>query len=106
MSSAKGKWTFITNHGHVILCLAQSPSMTMREIASQVGITERAVQRIIADLREDGCVVQQRQGRCNVYQINRDHPLRHALEAHCSIDDLTRLVVDTDGYSGNDSCSA
>lgn len=94
MSSGKRNWTFLTNHGHVLLCLAQSPFITMREIASRVGITERAVQRIIADLRRDNCVVQRREGRCNVYQINRNHPLRHALEAHRSIEDLTRLVVD------------
>ena len=68
--------------------------MRMRDIAAEVGITERAVQRIIADLREDGCVVQHRRGRCNTYEINRDHPLRHALEAHRNIADLTRLIMD------------
>lgn len=99
MGVVRRKWTFLTNHAHVLLCLARSPSMRMREIAAQVGITERAVQRIIADLREDDCVVQHRQGRCNVYEINGDHPLRHALEAHKSIADLTRLLTDRGGGS-------
>ena len=94
MSPSGSRWTFLSNHGHVLLCLARSPSMRMRDIASRVGITERAVQRIIADLRKDGCVVQRRSGRCNVYEINCSHPLRHALEAHKSIADLIRLILD------------
>lgn len=102
MGTAKVKWTFLTNHGHVLLCLARSPSIRMREIAEQVGITERAVQRIIADLREDNCVVQHRQGRCNVYEINCEHPLRHALESHKSIADLTRLVTSRDEGEGHE----
>jgi predicted transcriptional regulator len=101
MSTNRRKWTFLTNHGHVLLCLAKSPSMRMREIAAHVGITERAVQRIIADLHESGCVVRHRQGRCNVYEINRDHPLRHALEAHKSIADLTNLILDHEGGQGS-----
>lgn len=85
-------WTFLTNHSHVLLCLAKSPSMRMREIAEKVGITERAVQRIIADLRNGGYLHRNRSGRCNTYQIKYDKHLRHPIEEHRTISDLVSLL--------------
>ena len=88
-------WTFITNHGHVMLCLAASGDLTVREIALKVGITERAVIRIIGELEEGGVLVRVREGRRNHYTINEDAPLRHELERHRTVGDLIRLVCST-----------
>jgi DNA-binding transcriptional ArsR family regulator len=86
-------WTFLSNHTHVLVCLAADGSQTLREVAAKVGVTERAVQRIVADLEEGGVLERQRDGRRNAYVIHPDVPLRHPLEAHCRIGDLIGLVV-------------
>jgi len=86
-------WTFLSNHTHVLVCLAANGEQTLREVAARVGVTERAVQRIVADLEEAGVLERQRDGRRNTYVIHADVPLRHALEAHCRIGDLIGLVV-------------
>ena len=72
-------WTFLTNHGQVLLCIARNPDTRMREIAEQVGITERAAQRIVGDLVAEGYVTRKRVGRRNEYEVNPDAPLRHPL---------------------------
>ena len=89
----EASWTFFTNHGHVLLCLAQQPELLLREVAQTVGITERAVQKIIADLESGGVITRERQGRQNVYSINHKLPLRHAVEAHCTIEGLIDFVL-------------
>ena len=86
------KWTFLTNHSHVLILLAQDSEMVLRQVAQKIGITERAVQRIIADLEDGGFVVRERIGRRNRYQINTHAPLRHPIEAHRTIGDLLNLV--------------
>jgi len=86
------RWTFLTNHAHVLLLLARNPSMILREVAALVGITERAVQRIIADLEGDGFIVRERVGRQNHYRILREQKLRHAVEVHRTIGDLLRII--------------
>jgi DNA-binding Lrp family transcriptional regulator len=88
-------WTFLTNHAHVLLCLAKDASMVMRDIADEVGITERAVQRIIADLDDAGYIERDREGRRNTYRVFADLPLRHSLEEHRSIRDLLELMNET-----------
>lgn len=85
-------WTFLTNHAHVLLCLATSSSMRMRDIAEAVGITERAVQHIIADLDDAGYIDRVRDGRCNIYRIHPDKPLRHPIEAHRKIAGLISFI--------------
>ena len=99
-SSAGGNWTFFTNHSHVLLCLARDGELTLREVALKVGITERAVQRIVADLEEAEILTRQRDGRRNRYQVHDHHALRHPVEAHCSIRDLLDLVGTETGESG------
>lgn len=86
-----GGWTFLTNHAHVLICLAQEPSARMRDVAVRVGITERAVQRIIADLEEAGVITRVRDGRRNHYEIYGDKPLRHPMEAHQTVGDLLHI---------------
>ncbi|MFO7821573.1 MAG: winged helix-turn-helix domain-containing protein [Lentisphaeria bacterium] len=95
-------WTFLTNHAHVLLCLVNSPSMLMRDIAVKVGITERAVQRIIADLRDENYITPHRDGRRNSYEINTGQHLKHSIEEHRRIADLIRLIFDTKGSNSND----
>jgi predicted transcriptional regulator len=85
-------WTFLSNHAHVLICLDAQPDLTLRAVAERVGITERAVQKIVAELEEAGYLTRQRDGRRNTYQIHRARPLRHPVEQHHSIGDLLRLV--------------
>lgn len=86
-------WTFFSNHSHVLFCLAREPEQTLRSVAEQVGITERAVQRIVAELEEAGVVERQRDGRRNRYVIDSDVRLRHPIEGHCRVADLIDLVL-------------
>jgi predicted ArsR family transcriptional regulator len=75
--SEQSHWTFLTNHAQVLLSIARNQTVTAREIAGQVGITERAVQRILRDLHDAGYVSHTREGRQNRYQIHADMPMRH-----------------------------
>jgi DNA-binding transcriptional regulator LsrR (DeoR family) len=85
-------WTFFSNNAHVLVCLSHHPQPTMREIAGQVGITERAVQRILAKLISGGVVRIRREGRRNRYELNLDQQLRHPLESHKTIGEFINLI--------------
>ena len=87
-------WTFLSNHGHVLVCLASDPELRLRDVASKVGITERAVQGIVGDLEEAGIIVRERQGRRNSYRLNLDAPLRHPVEAHRPVRSLLAMVLE------------
>lgn len=87
------QWTFFTNHAHVLICLARNPEQPLREVAVAVGITERAVQRIVAELEEGGCLQREKVGRQNTYKIHFGIQLRHALEAHRTIGDVLEVLV-------------
>lgn len=91
--SEETHWTFFTNHAHVLICLARNPEQPLREVALAVGITERAVQRIVADLENSGYLKRTKHGRRNHYRIHPDIALRHPLEAHRNIGDLLDVVV-------------
>lgn len=86
------KWTFLTNHAHVLATLYANPDCIVRQVAWEVGITERAVQRIIQELEEDGFIERERVGRRNRYKVLTEQPLRHPIESHRNIGDLLRLV--------------
>lgn len=90
---AGSKWTFLTNHAHVLILLAQDSSMVLREVAIRIGITERAVQRIIADLEEGGFIEREKVGRQNQYRISAKQPLRHPIESHRTIGDLLQMIT-------------
>ena len=85
-------WTFLSNHGHVMICLAKQPDSRLRDVAQLVGITERAVQSILQDLEANGAITRIREGRRNRYEIHDEIPLRHPLESHCTIRDLLTLA--------------
>ena len=92
-------WTFLSNHGHVLLSIARDPEIRLRDLAVRVGITERAVQRIVADL-EEGCYLERvRSGRRNHYEIHPELPLRHPVVVHRDVGTLLALVLGPNGNS-------
>lgn len=86
-------WTFLTNHGHVLVCIAGNADVRISEIAQQVGIGERAAQGIVTDLVEGGYVTRTRVGRRNHYAVNPQLPLRHPLERDHAVGELLRAVA-------------
>lgn len=92
-SESGGRWTFLTNHSHVLVLLDADEPPVLREVALRIGITERAVQRIIQDLEEGGFIERERVGRRNRYRVMRDQQLRHSIESHRTIGDLLELVA-------------
>lgn len=85
-------WTFFTNHAHVLFCISQNPDVRIREVAATVGITERATQRIVAELEDSGYLRHDKVGRRNRYELTPTSHLRHPVEAHVTVDDLLRLL--------------
>lgn len=89
----KPEWTFLTNHAHVLLCIAQDPEVRLVDIARLVGIGERAVHSIVSDLVDSGYVIRYKQGRNNVYEVRLDRPFRHPLEAEHSVSDIFKPLT-------------
>ena len=85
-------WTLFSNHGHVLVCLARDSAARLRDVALDVGITERAVQKIVRDLQDGGMVSVTKNGRRNSYSIHRKKTLRHDLESACTLKDLIKFV--------------
>lgn len=85
-------WTFLSNHAHVLLLIARDAEIKLRDVALQVGITERAVQRIVTDLETGGYLHRHRNGRRNHYEIEMDKPLRHPIESHTSIGQILDVI--------------
>ena len=86
-------WTFLTNHAHVLICIAGDPDVRIRDVAARVGVTERAVQRIVGELEEAGYLSHERVGRCNRYRVHTALPLRHPIEQHCRVSALLKIVL-------------
>ncbi len=97
---ASGSWTFLTNHAHVLVCLRMDPTLRVRDLAAQVGITERAAHRILTDLARSGHLAKQREGRRNKYRLNLDRPMRHPLERSKPVRDLLDALGALDGTTG------
>jgi hypothetical protein len=93
-AKAMSTWNIFSNHGHVLLYLAREPDARLRDVAANVGITERAVQKIVRDMQDAGVVDIIKQGRRNSYQIDHAAALRHELEAHCTVGQLVNLLVE------------
>jgi predicted ArsR family transcriptional regulator len=90
---ADRRWAFVTNHFLVLLCIAEDPNVRMIEVAERVGITQRAVRGIVADLVDAGYLTRTRVGRRNHYGINRDMPLRHLETRHRQLGELLGLLA-------------
>ena len=86
-------WTFLSNHTHVLVCLAREPDLTLKEVAARIGITERAVQRLVAELESAEVLLRWRDGRRNRYQIRQDSRLRHPIESHRTVGELLALLA-------------
>ena len=86
-------WRFVTNHTQVLLCISRDGNARMRDVAERVGITERAAQRIVADLIEAGYVQRERVGRRNHYSIDRRAKMRHPAQVNQEIGDLLDLLT-------------
>jgi len=87
------QWTFLNNHAHVLLCLARDPEAVLREVARQVGITERATQLIVRDLVECGVLLRRKSGRRNTYEVDLSRPLRHPLEKEHTVGELLEIFL-------------
>jgi DNA-binding MarR family transcriptional regulator len=87
------RWDFLTNHAHVLVCVAHDPGIRLRDIAAAVGITERAAHRILSELVEEGYVLRERHGRRNRYQVKSELPLRHPLVQEREVGDLLKVLL-------------
>jgi DNA-binding IclR family transcriptional regulator len=88
MTAADHPWAFLTSHAVVLLEVDRNANATVREIATAVGLTERQVHRVLADLVEDGYILRKRTGRRNEYRVDRERPMRHSSVAHHRIAEL------------------
>jgi DNA-binding MarR family transcriptional regulator len=87
------RWDFLTNHAHVLVCVAHDPGIRLRDIAEAVGITERAAHRILSELVEEGYVLRERRGRRNRYQVVAERPMRHPLVQAREVGELLELLI-------------
>jgi DNA-binding MarR family transcriptional regulator len=85
-------WTFLTNHARVLILIAETPSIRLRDIAARIGITERAAQRIVVELEADGYLSHEKEGRRNHYSLRPDAHLRHPLENEIEIGQLVEFI--------------
>lgn len=85
-------WTFLSNHAHVLLTLASDAELRLRDVADRVRITERAVQKIVAELEAAGVLTRHKDGRRNRYEVHTERALRHPVESHCTVADLIKMV--------------
>ena len=85
-------WTFLSNHMHVLVALSRDPELRIRDLAEQIGITQRAIQRILAELTEEGVLKVKKVGRRNTYTIQRKTRLRHPLEAKHTVGELIDIL--------------
>jgi hypothetical protein len=96
MKSSSGKqthlWRFVTNHAHVLECIAADPSARLRDIAATVGVTERTASQIVNDLEHAGYLTRTREGRRNRYAVHDELPLRHPRHRHHTVGDLIRFL--------------
>ena len=92
-SKPSHSWTLLSNYTYVLLCLAKDPNVRVRDIAKEIGITERAAMRIISDLENEGFLSHKREGRRNHYTLDLNRPLRHNLGSHCTIGTLLSALL-------------
>ena len=87
-------WTLLTNHGRILLLIAQEPDVRIRDLAAAAGVTERTAQAIVTDLEHAGYITKERSGRRNVYTVNRKQPFRHKAESGHKVGELIDLFTD------------
>jgi len=87
-------WMFLSNHAHVLVCLARDPDTRLRDVALQVGITERGVSKIVAELEAGGVIERVKEGRRNHYEIDGGVALRHPLESSRTVGMLLEMLLE------------
>ena len=97
-------WSFLSNHAHVLLCVARDPRIRLREVAESIGIIERGVLRILRDLEQAGLLERRREGRRNAYELRLNQPLRHPVAPGCLVAEFVTLLLQ-DGDAGEESDS-
>ena len=85
-------WTFLTNHGHVLIILSRNPGIRISELADEIGISERQISNILKDLYDSGYVSKMREGRRNRYEISPDAPLRHQTNQDHTVKELIEIL--------------
>jgi hypothetical protein len=97
-----GSWTLLTGHGHVLVEIARNPDARIRDISPIVGLTERTVQAIVADLEAAGYLTRARTGRRTRYTVNHDSQFRHSAQQGLRVGPLLALltkVADDQGHA-------
>lgn len=93
MKERSGRWTFLTNHGHALICIARDPTIRLRDIAALLGVTERTAQAIVNDLADAGYLLRRRVGNRSRYVVRHSLPLRHPVERDHAVGDLLDLLA-------------
>jgi DNA-binding transcriptional ArsR family regulator len=93
-----GRWSFLTNHARVLLCIAHDPGVRLRDIAALADITERTAHDIVTDLVAAGYVIKEKDGRRNRYRIEEHVPLRDAISPEPTIGELLDLLVGVNAH--------
>jgi hypothetical protein len=101
-----GSWTLLTGHGHVLVEIARNPEARMRDISAVVGLTERTVQAIVADLEAAGYLTRGRIGRRNLYTVDRDSLFRHSAQEGLRVGPLLDLLAEAGDTGTTGSGSA
>jgi predicted transcriptional regulator len=101
-----GSWTLLTGHGHVLVEIARSPTARIRDIAAVVGLTERTVQVIVADLEAAGYLTRTRTGRRTRYSVNRGNLFRHTAQEGLRIGPFLDLLTTAGPGNGTDPAAA
>lgn len=91
-----GSWTLLTGHGHVLVEISRSPDARIRDISAAVGLAERTVQAIVADLEAAGYLTRSRAGRRTQYTVNRDSLFRHPAQEGLRVGPFLTLLADAD----------
>ena len=94
------RWTFLTNHGHALVCIARDPTIRLRDVAAQLGVTERTAQAIVNDLADAGYLVRSRVGNRSRYVVRHDLPFRHPVERDLAVGVLVELLSGNGGVAG------
>jgi predicted ArsR family transcriptional regulator len=94
VTSERPTWTFLSNHGHVLVLVAREPGILLTSLSDRVGISERAARSILRDLEEAGYLSRTKVGRRNRYEVHPDGPLRHPEESTTMVSDLLAIFGD------------
>ncbi len=85
-------WKFLTNHALVLFLVSRQKTITARDMAKSVGVTEKAVRNIITDLESAGYIMRKKEGRCSRYKVNTDLPLPHEIYQDKAVGEILKAI--------------